>query len=188
MATSDSKRPSAWRIAAPLCAVGALVVAGVAGAANNSGFSDRSGDVKLAADIAGVNVSNDDTGTITIQMAFDEDALPPGLPGEQTGVALDLDQNPDTGTVYYGTEAAFALESGVGGTTLRFSRAAGSEFKPDTPPPSLHGTVDPIDRTATFTVRAADLGLAPDELWRRCDLFVHLDATLGRRPRRPKSR
>jgi len=148
-------------IVAPLCLLAALVVVGVAGAANTAGFPDRAGDVKFAPDITSVDVSNDDAGTITIQMAFGNDALPPGLPGEQLGVALDLDQNPDTGTVYYGTDVAFGLDFGLGGTTLKFSRAQGSEFKSATPPPSLEGTFD--GTKVTFTLKAADLGLTPNE-------------------------
>jgi hypothetical protein len=164
MDTSHRKRkPQRWSLIAPVCVLGALVVAGVAGAANSGGISDRAGDVKLAADITSVDVSNDDAGTVTLQMAFGNDALPPGLPGEQLGVALDLDQNPDTGTVYYGTDVAFALDFGLGGTTLKFARAEGSEFKPATPPPSLKGTLDGTTGTVTFTIKAADLGLTPSD-------------------------
>jgi hypothetical protein len=157
------KKPRTRSIAAPLSVLGALVVAGVAGAANTARFSDRAGDVKLAADITSVDVSNDDTGMVTIQMAFGRGALTPGLPGEQLGVALDLDQNPDTGTVYYGTDVAFALDFGLGGTTLKFARADSSEFKPATPPASLKGTIDGTTGMVTFTVKAADLGLTPND-------------------------
>jgi len=164
MQTSHGKRKSRRRlIVATLSVLGALVVAGVAGAANTGGFSDRAGDVKLAPDINSVDVSNDDAGTITIQMAFGNDALTPGLPGEQLGVALDLDQNPDTGTVYYGTDVAFALDFGLGGTTLKFARAEGSGFKPAIPPPSLKGTIGGTTGTVTFTVKAADLGLTSND-------------------------
>jgi hypothetical protein len=157
-----SKRTACrWRIVAPLAAAAALVVAGVAGAANSAAFADPGGDATLAADITSVHVSNDDAGTITIQTAYDEDALTPGLPGEDLGVALDLDQNPDTGTVYYGTEVAFALDFMPSGTTLEFERAAGSEFTPAPPPQSLTGTIDGATGAVTFTVKAADLGLAP---------------------------
>jgi hypothetical protein len=164
MSTSHrTRKTQRWAIVAPLCVVGALVVAGVAGAANTGGFSDRAGDVKLAPDITSVAVSNDDAGTITIKTTFGNDALTPGLPGEQLGVALDLDQNPDTGTVYYGADVAFALDFGLGGTTLKFARAEGSQFKAATPPPSLKGTLDGTTGAVTFTVKAADLGLAPSD-------------------------
>jgi hypothetical protein len=152
-----------WTIVASLSVLSALVVAGVAGAGNTAGFSDRAGDVKLAPDITSVDVSNDDAGTIRIQMAFDEDALTPGLPGEQLGVALDLDQNPDTGTVYYGTDVSFGLDFGLDGTTLKFARAAGTDFKPASPPPSLKGTLDGATGKLTFTIKAAELGLTPTD-------------------------
>lgn len=154
-------QPLRWRIAAPLGIAGALVVAGVAGAANSGAFADRSGDAKLAPDITSINVSNDDAGTITIQTAYGAGAVTPGLPGEQLGVALDLDQNPDTGTVYYGTEVAFLLDFGPTGTKLTFAHAAGTDFAPAPPPPSLTGTIDGATGAVTFTVKAADLGLAP---------------------------
>lgn len=154
-------RTCRWQIVAGLGAVTALVVVGVAGAANSGVFADRAGDAALAPDITSIQVSNDDAGTITIQTAYGRGAVAPGLPGEDLGVALDLDQNPDTGTVYYGTEVAFALDFEPGGTTLKFARAAGSEFNPATPPQSLTGAIDPATGIVTFTVKAADLGLAP---------------------------
>jgi hypothetical protein len=148
-------RTRRWIRALPLAAIGALVLAGIAGAANSGSFTDRPGDVNLAADITKVEVSNDDAGTITIRLTFGEGGLTPGLPGEKLGVALDLDQNPDTGTVYYGTEVAFALDFGVSGTTLKFERAAGSEFMSGPAPVSLEGTLN--GSTVTFTFKAADL-------------------------------
>jgi hypothetical protein len=150
-----------WRIFAPLGVAAALVVAGVAGAANSGIFADRSGDAKLAPDVTSVYVSNDDAGTITITSAYGAGAVTPGLPGEQLGVALDLDQNPDTGTVYYGTEVAFALDFGPSDTKLTFAQAAGTRFRPAPPPPSLTGALDGVTGLLTFTVKAADLGLAP---------------------------
>jgi hypothetical protein len=163
MHTSHGKRRLRTRLlVALLCVFASLVVAGLAGAANTGGFSDPAGDATLAPDITGVNVSNDDAGTVTIQLAFGTDAPAPGLPGEQLGVALDIDQNPDTGTVYYGTDVAFALDFGLDGPTLKFARAQGSGFRAATPPPSLTGTLDGTTQTVTFTVKAAELGLAPN--------------------------
>jgi hypothetical protein len=151
-------RTRRWLRALPLAAIGALVLAGIAGAATSGSFTDRPGDVKLAADITNVDVSNDDAGTITIRLTLGDGGLTPGLPGEKLGVALDLDQNPDTGTVYYGTEVAFALDFGVSGTALKFERATGSEFAAAPAPASLQGTLN--GSTVTFTFKAADLGLA----------------------------
>jgi len=139
-----------------ICCVAALVLAGVGGAANATSFTDRSGDAKLAPDIAALDVTNDDAGTLTFRLTFGG-GLPPGLPGEDVGVALDLDQNPDTGTVYYGTDVALEFDN----STLRFFRAHGNGFSPAAAPASLQGSL--AGNTATFTVKAADLGLAPTD-------------------------
>jgi hypothetical protein len=149
-----------WLWGLPLAAAGALILAGVAGAANSTSFTDPQGDVTQAVDVTQLAVSNDDAGEISIRLTFGGGGLTPGLPGEDFGIALDLDQNPDTGTVYYGTEVAFALAVGVDGDTLRFARAAGDGFSPAPPPASLQGTLS--DATVTFSVNAADLGLAPN--------------------------
>jgi hypothetical protein len=136
------------------CAV-ALVLAGVGGAANSTSFVDRTGDAELAPDIAGLDVTNDDAGTLTFRLTFGGGGLPGGLPGEDVGVAVDVDQNPDTGTVYYGTDVALEFDS----STLRFYRAQGNGFSLAPAPASLQGSL--TASTATFTVKAADLGLAP---------------------------
>jgi hypothetical protein len=153
------RKPRSLR-ALPLTALAALVLAGAAGAANSASFTDRAVDVQLAADITQLDVSNDDGGTIIVRVTFGKGGLTPGLPGEDVGVALDLDQNPDTGTVYYGTEVALGLAFGLGGNTIGFARAAGPRFAPTPAPPSLQGTIS--DSTVTFSVKATDLGLAPN--------------------------
>lgn len=149
-----------WAPAALLAVVGGLVLAGVAGAANSATFTDPGGDVALAPDITQLVVSNDDSGKLTFSLTFGNSGIAPGLPSEALGVALDLDQNPDTGTVYYGTEVAFVLDYGLdGSSTLKFFRAAGNEFAAAPPPVSLQGTL--TGSTLVFTVQAADLGLTP---------------------------
>ena len=150
----SNKRGSRRRLGVLLAsAVGALVIVAVA-AANSASFPDRPGDVTVAPDINRLDVSNDDAGTITINVAF-----PPGrtigLPGDEVGVALDLDQNPDTGSVYYGTEALLLFQQ----STLHFLRAAGNGFSAAAPPPSLHGAIG--TGVVTFSVNASDLGLIP---------------------------
>jgi hypothetical protein len=134
--------------------VSALVLVGVAVAANSASFTDPAGDVILAPDISGLNVSNDDAGTITIQVAV-AGGRTIGLPGDVVGVALDLDQNPDTGTVYYGTDVAIVFRE----STMVFLRPAGNAFGQAPPPASLHGAIG--NGVVTFTVNAADLGLTP---------------------------
>jgi hypothetical protein len=159
MNTRRSKGQRRWLWGLPFAAAGALILAGVAGAANSTSFTDPASDVTLAADITQLDVSNDDAGRITIRLTMGGGGITPGVPGESLGVALDLDQNPDTGTVYYGTEVAFALAFGVDGNTLEFARAAGDRFSSAPPPASLQGSIS--DATVTFSVNAADLGLAP---------------------------
>ena len=137
-------------------AFGALAFAGAAVAANSASFADASGDTGLTPDITRIDVSNDDAGTITFRVTYGA-GLTLGLPSEEFGVALDLDQNPDTGSVDYGTEVALAFEE----TTLRFFRAnSGGFFDRATPPASLRGSIGDNSPTATFSVKASDLGLA----------------------------
>jgi hypothetical protein len=137
-------------------AVGALVIVGVVAAANSASYTDPQGDVSLAPDIIALDVANDDTGTITIRMTTAGD-IPIGLPGEDLGVLLDLDQNPDTGTVFYGTEVAMVFQD----NSLRFERAAGNAFTTAPSPPSLQGATAINGGVVTFSVKAADLGLTP---------------------------
>jgi hypothetical protein len=139
---------------APLaCAAAALVLASVAGAANSSSFADPAGDVGLASDVTGVDISNDDAGTLAFRVAV-APGRTIGLPGDEVGVALDLDQNPDTGTVFYGTEVGIVFDE----TTLYFLRADGARFSEAARPPSLQGSI--TDGFVTLSVKAADLGLA----------------------------
>jgi len=150
-----------WLAALSACAVGALLVVGAAGAANSASFTvtePSSDSGLLTPDITRIDVSNDDAGTLSFVVTYGP-GLTLGLPYEEFGVALDLDQNPDTGSVYYGTEVAIVFE----GSTLKFFRAnSGGMFSPATPPASLQGTLGDTTATATFSVKAADLGLAPD--------------------------
>jgi hypothetical protein len=143
-----------WLRALSICTVGALILAGVAGAANSTSFTDRAGDAGKAPDITQLDVSNDDAGTITIRLTF-AGGRTLG-PADEVAAVLDLDQNPDTGTVYYGTEAAIRFK----GNMVGFARAAGNGFTPVAPPPSLQATSGA--GFVTFAIAASDLGLAPD--------------------------
>lgn len=137
-----------------VCTGAALLLAGVAGAANTGSFTDATGDAKFAPDIGALAVSNDDAGNLTFQITT-AGGLPADLPGTSIGVGIDVDQNPDTGSVYYGSEVALMFENG----TLQFGRSNGRDFSPAPPPPSLHGSIS--GNSVTFTVSAADLGLSP---------------------------
>jgi hypothetical protein len=148
--TRISRRPRA----SVLCAVGALLIVGAAGAANSNALTDPAGDAGTALDITSINASSDDAGTLT----FAVNVAPGhtlGLPGDEIAVALDLDQNPDTGSPYYGTEVAAVFE----GSKLGFYRASNDgSFEAAPAPSSFQGTLE--NGVATFSVKAADLGLA----------------------------
>src|SRR5215467_11769182 len=150
---TDNSRTRTWvrkRLGVLLAsAVGALVLVGVVAAANSASYADPQGDVSLAPDITRLDVNNDDAGAITINVTLSA-GRPVGVPGDEVGVALDLDQNPDTGSVYYGAEALMVYE----GSTLRFYRADGSGFSAAALPPSLHGTI--ASGMATFSFNASD--------------------------------
>lgn len=133
----------------------ALVVVGVAGAANSLSLTDLSGDAKSAPDITGVSVTSDDNGVLTFRVTLanrrttleDDDEL---------GVNLDLDQNPDTGSLLYGSEIAMVFE----GTELQFLEPDNkNRFMAQVPSPSsfLGGFSNGV---ATFSIKESDLGLS----------------------------
>ena len=136
----------------------ALVGAGSAHASNTASFTDPSRDSGDAPDITGLTVSNDDDGTLTFRITVSNPDSVGGLLGGDVGVAIDVDQNPDTGSVYYGTEVGIMFDSGE----LEFLRPnlAGTEFETVTPPASLEGIFS--GKTGTFTVKESDLGIAPN--------------------------
>jgi hypothetical protein len=138
----------------------ALVVVGVAGAANSGSFPDATGDAGPARvnapDVTNVAVSSDDSGTLTFQVTLANRPTALGSSDELV-VNLDLDQNPDTGSIFYGTEVGLALE----GTSAEFLRVDSAQrfMEPSTPPASYQGSFS--NGVATFTVKAADVGLSP---------------------------
>jgi hypothetical protein len=150
-----SKLNRTRRLPALLAAVtGALCLVAVAGAANSGSFTDQGGDSGRAVDITQVDVSNDDSGLITIRIDLANRRLMGA--DDEVDAVVDLDQNPDTGSVYYGSEVAITLR---GGGSVEFMRANGDSFAPAPPPASLQATSEP--GAATFTISAADLGVAP---------------------------
>ena len=140
MATVRSPRLRLRRVLATFaaCATGAVLLVGAAGADSTISFSDPLGDGGSSTDITALEISSS-----------------PGFPGFSGGVgfwatvkpdsswcrseggdvpllvAVDTDQNPDTGSAFYGTEVEFAFEpSGQArageGMVLR---AAGWDFR-----------------------------------------------------------
>ena len=141
-----------------VCGVVALTVVAAAAASNSAFFSDRSGDKDDAyagQDITGLEVSNDDSGLLTLRVHTSSHKQKLEYYDGFIGVMLDLDQNPDTGGVFYGAEVGFQLSS----DGLSYLKPNGFQLRGAPRPPSLHATF--TDGTATFTVRAQDLGLSP---------------------------
>jgi hypothetical protein len=141
-----------------VCGVVALTVVAAAAASNSAFFSDRDGDREdayVGQDITGLEVANDDSGLLTFRVHTSSHKQKLEYYDGFIGVMLDLDQNPDTGSLYYGSEVGFQLSS----HGLSFSRLNGFQIKGAPRPSSMHATFK--DGTATFTVRAQDLGLPP---------------------------
>jgi hypothetical protein len=137
----------------------ALVVVGIAGAANSGSFPDATGDAGSARanapDVTNVAVSSDDSGTLTFQVTLAN--RPTALASsDEIVVNLDLDQNPDMGSIFYGTEVGLALE----GTSAEFLRVDSLQqfMEASTAPASYQGSFS--NGVVTFTVKAADVGLS----------------------------
>jgi hypothetical protein len=126
---------------------------GVALAANSASFVDPAGDIRGAPDITRISVSSDDSGTVKVRVIFANRSRLRA--SEELGVGIDVDQDPDTGSVYYGQEFSIWLK--VGRAVLySASRSGGFELAP--PPDSLQGSFKA--GVATFSFKAADLGIA----------------------------
>lgn len=143
---------STWRALA-VVAVGALVLAGVAVAANSASFGDAAGDSGTAPDVTGVAISNDDAGNVTIKVTIGNRSTFTATDG--VGVGIDADQNPDTGMVFYGAEFEIDLE----GSAVKFYRSdADGLYQEAVAPPSVHASFS--GGVATFTFNAAELGVS----------------------------
>lgn len=142
---------STWRALA-VGGVAALVFAGVALAANSRSFGDAGGDASNSPDLTGVSIMNDDAGVVTVKLTVGNRSTL----GANEGVAigLDTDQNPDTGSVFYGAEWELDLE-GTSATVYQ-ARPAGDYTQVPVPASyqaSMSGGV------ATLTFKASDFGI-----------------------------
>lgn len=141
-----------------ICGVAALTMVAAAAASNSAFFSDRTGDrldAYAGQDITGLEVSNDDSGLLTFRVHTSSHKQKLEYYDGFVGVMLDLDQNRDTGSVFYGAEVGFQLSS----HGLSYVKPNGFQVRGARRPPSLHASFR--DGTATFTVKAQDLGLSP---------------------------
>ena len=155
----------------------ALCLVGLAGAgqtASGPPFFDRTGDAPAPFDITRLDVTPQPNGSLYIQVT-----LAGTVNWDEDGplVALDLDQNPDTGSAFYGTEVEFAFQ-GEGnareGQAVLF-RSHGWDFQRATTPDYWEWSLGPhivgyyfipwelgIDPREGFNVVAATLGPHPD--------------------------
>lgn len=131
----------------------AAVTAGVALAANTGGFADPNGDSNAAPDLSAVAISNDDAGTVTVKLSIANRGLPNARDG--IGIGLDADQNPDTGSVYFGAEYELYLFNGE--VIVLRPTADGTSYEQAPTPPSLR--ISAAAGSATFTFKASEFGI-----------------------------
>ncbi len=136
-----------------------VLLTGVAGADSTTSFSDAAGDASASSlDITGLDVS-ELAGSIELRVSmagtfnWDDDG---------PVVALDLDQNPDTGSAFYGTEVEFAF---IGYGNARegeavLLRSHGWDFRGATPPEGWGWGLGPNE--VDYFMSRSDLGLAPN--------------------------
>lgn len=141
------------RRAAIVAGVAALVFAGAAYAANTKSFTDAGGDASTSPDLTSVAVSSDDAGLITVKLTL---ANRPALGAtDGVAVALDTDQNPDTGAVFYGAEWELDLAAGSAATV--YQATAAGDYTQVPAPASYHASFE--GGVATLTFNAADFGI-----------------------------
>jgi len=117
-----------------VCAVAGLVLAGVAGADNQTSFVDPAGDAGSSVDITGLRVSSQwDDGGSNGDVGLEVTVTPNRFWCDGDGgdlpllIAIDTDQNPDTGSAFYGTEVELAWSRPANSPVL--GRASGWDFK-----------------------------------------------------------
>jgi len=154
------KLPVGARRAVAICAAAAIFsicVAG-AGADTSRSFPDRVGDAGSDIDITGLDVESAD-GYLTLRVnvagTYDWDQGQGGAI-----VALDVDQNPDTGSAFYGTELEFVFQGGMWDAHAALYRANGWDFQPVDPDVGLGWGM--ADHFLEFNASLSDLGIAPN--------------------------
>jgi hypothetical protein len=131
----------------------ALVAAGVAGASNTGGFAYANGDSRSAPDISAVAVSNDDAGTVTVKLTLANRGQLAA--SDDLAIGLDTDQNPDTGTVFYGAEYELDLDRG---NVVVWRNDANGLYTRAIAPGSLKIVFS--GGTVTFSFRASEFGIS----------------------------
>jgi hypothetical protein len=149
-------RIAGW--AALACTLAVLCLAGIAGADTTTVLTDPTGDGGSGVDITRVEIEGYDQGGfsfwITVNGFF---ACSSDGDGEPATIALDLDQNPDTGSAFYGTEIALAPAGPVGDAHLL--RADGWDFRGVRDQHGLGGGCGP--GRGVYSIDLSALGLKP---------------------------
>jgi hypothetical protein len=134
-------------------------LAGVAGA-DLTVLTDPAGDGGSGVDITRVEISSYDEGGLTLSFWITVNgffACSSDGDGEPAMVAVDLDENPDTRSAFYGTEVAFAPAGPVGDAHLL--RADGWDFRGARKQLGLGAGCGP--GSGGYTIDGSELGLKP---------------------------
>jgi hypothetical protein len=144
---------SIWRALA-VAGVLTVVCAGAAFAANTTSFFDPGADSDSAPDITGVAITNDDSGVVTVKLTL---ANRPAVPAatDDFAVGIDADQNPDTGSVFYGAEYELDLDRGV---IAVWRESPNGFYTQAIAPPSLRIVFG--SGAVTFSFKASELGIS----------------------------
>lgn len=139
--------------------VGALVPVGLAGADNSGGLLDTVGDAGSSVDITRVEIESSDYGWLSFKISVEGFfTCSSDGDGEPALVALDLDENPDTGSAFYGTEVELAPDS-IGDAHLY--RAHDWDFRGV---PGSSGLGGGCGRgVGYYSIETAQLGLEPGD-------------------------
>lgn len=151
-ATLRAMKGSVWRTLV-VAGVIAVVSTGVALAANTGGFADANSDSDSAPDITSVAITNDDAGIVTVKLSLANRQSPAAT--DDFAVGIDTDQNPDTGTFFYGSEYELDLDRGA---IVVWRDGPDGFYTQGIAPASLH--IDFAGGIATFSFKAADLGIS----------------------------
>lgn len=151
-ATLTSMKGSLSRALA-VAGVLAVVFVGVALAGNTGGFADATADAASAPDISGVAISNDDAGIVIVKLTLANRAQLAA--NDDLAVGLDADQNPDTGSVFYGAEYELDLDRG---SIVVWRNDPNGFYTQSIAPGSLQIVFNA--GTVTFSFKASDFGIS----------------------------
>jgi hypothetical protein len=161
----EARRPARRRrlryakVAVLAAVIGAGVIAGIAGAESSVSFTDPSGDAGSAVDITRLDITRYEDGSLSFWVTVDGFfACSSDGDGEPALAALDLDQNPDTGSGFYGTEVAFAPSGPLGDAHLL--RADGWNFRGVRRQLGLGGGCGPTG--GGYSIDQSNLGIPPN--------------------------